>query len=82
MIALNWMKAGILYADRVTTVSPSYAHEIMTPEYGCGLDQILRMESGKVTGIVNGIDADLIILKRIRFLTYHFSLSDLSGKSS
>ncbi|WP_296174611.1 glycogen/starch synthase, partial [uncultured Streptococcus sp.] len=55
---LNWMKAGILYADRVSTVSPSYAHEIMTSQFGCNLDQILRMESGKVSGIVNGIDAD------------------------
>ena len=57
---LNWMKAGILYADRVSTVSPSYAHEIMTSQFGCNLDQILRMESGKVSGIVNGIDADLL----------------------
>ena len=71
---LNWMKAGILYADRVTTVSPSYAHEIMTSEYGCGLDQILRMESGKVTGIVNGIDADLYNPETDPLLTYHFSL--------
>ena len=79
---LNWMKAGILYADRVTTVSPSYAHEIMTAEYGCGLDQILRMESGKVTGIVNGIDADLYNPETDPLLTYHFSLSDLSGKAA
>ena len=75
------MKAGILYADRVTTVSPSYAHEIMTSEYGCGLDQILRMESGKVTGIVNGIDADLYNPETDPLLTYHFSLSDLQVSS-
>ena len=59
---LNWMKAGILYADRVTTVSPSYAGEIRTPEFGCNLDQILRMESGKLVGIVNGIDTEIYLM--------------------
>ncbi|GGE25590.1 glycogen synthase GlgA [Streptococcus himalayensis] len=78
---LNWMKAGILYADRVTTVSPSYAYEIMTPEFGCGLDQILRMEAGKVLGIVNGIDADLYNPETDSLLTYHFSKEDLTGKA-
>lgn len=58
---LNWMKAAVLYADRVTTVSPSYAGEIQTPEFGKGLDQIMRMESGKLSGIVNGIDTDLLL---------------------
>ncbi|MDT2613983.1 glycogen synthase GlgA [Enterococcus dongliensis] len=55
---VNFMKAGILYADRVTTVSPAYAEEIKTPAFGAGLDPILRMESGKLYGILNGIDYD------------------------
>ena len=77
---LNWMKAGILYADRVTTVSPSYAHEIMTAEFGCHLDQVLRMESGKLVGIVNGIDTDVYNPKTDKLLAYHFDKTDLSGK--
>lgn len=56
---VNFMKAGILYADRVTTVSPSYAEEIKKAEFGAGLDVILRMESGKLSGIVNGIDYEM-----------------------
>lgn len=79
---LNWMKAAVLYADRVTTVSPSYAHEIMTPAFGKGLDHVMRMESGKVSGIVNGIDTDLINPETDKHLPYHFSLSDLSGKTA
>ncbi|WP_244470135.1 glycogen/starch synthase, partial [Enterococcus cecorum] len=46
----------ILYANKITTVSPSYAQEIQTREFGCGLDVILRMENSKLSGIVNGID--------------------------
>ena len=59
------MKAGILYADRITTVSPSYSEEIKTPEFGCGLEVILRMESGKLQGILNGIDMKPTILQQI-----------------
>ncbi len=73
-------EGAVLYADRVTTVSPSYAHEIMTAEFGKGLDQILRMESGKVSGIVNGIDTDLFNPETDPL--WQFSLSnDLSGKA-
>lgn len=78
---LNWMKAAVLYADRVTTVSPSYAQEIMTPEFGKGLDQIMRMESGKISGIVNGIDADLFNPETDQYLAAPFSVDDLSGKA-
>ena len=53
---LSFMKAGLKFADHVTTVSPSYAREIATPEFGCGLDGVVRDRGAKVTGILNGID--------------------------
>ncbi len=53
---LNFMKAGLRYADLVTTVSPSYAGEIATPEFGCGLDGVIRGRGPAVVGILNGID--------------------------
>ena len=55
---LNPMKGGILYADQVTTVSPTYAREIRTPALGAGLDGVLRLISFKLTGILNGIDVE------------------------
>lgn len=56
---LSFLKAGLSYADHVTTVSQTYAHEITTPEFGCGLDGLLRLRAaqGRLSGIVNGIDA-------------------------
>jgi starch synthase len=53
---LSFLKGGIVYADAVTTVSPTYAHEIQTPELGFGLDGLLRHRRGALTGILNGID--------------------------
>lgn len=53
---LNLMKTGIVFADNVTTVSPTYAREITTPEHGCGLESILRGRGESLTGIVNGVD--------------------------
>ncbi|MDF3061341.1 MAG: glgA [Microvirga sp.] len=55
---LSFLKAGIVYSDHVTTVSSTYAREITTPEFGCGLDGLLRVkaEQGRLTGILNGID--------------------------
>ncbi|MDE1990604.1 MAG: glycogen synthase GlgA, partial [Betaproteobacteria bacterium] len=53
---LSFLKAGINYADRITTVSPRYAREIQTPELGCGLDGLLRHRSADLVGILNGID--------------------------
>lgn len=55
----NMLKGGLTYADMITTVSGTYAMEIQTPEYGEGLDAHLRYHSGKLRGIVNGIDYDI-----------------------
>lgn len=79
---LNWMKAATLYADRVTTVSPSYAQEIQTPAFGKGLDPVMRMVSGKLSGIVNGIDTAVLNPESDPLISHHFSKADLSGKAS
>ncbi|WP_164993316.1 glycogen synthase [Macrococcus sp. DPC7161] len=55
---LNLMKAGLFHADKITTVSPTYAEEIKTPFYGEGLETILQMRSRDLLGIINGIDAN------------------------
>ncbi len=55
---INFMKAGIVFGDRITTVSPNYAREIQTAEGGFGLDGVLRARSGKITGILNGLDTE------------------------
>jgi len=56
---LSFLKAGIQAADWITTVSPTYAGEILTPEYGCGLEGVLRERAGDLTGILNGADYGL-----------------------
>lgn len=55
---VNLMKGGIVYADQVTTVSPTYAKEIQTPQFGAGLDGVLRTAAPKLNGILNGIDVE------------------------
>ncbi len=54
----SFIKGGILYADQVTTVSPTYAKEIQTEMYGAGLDVLLKLHSNKLSGIINGINED------------------------
>lgn len=55
----SFLKAGLVFADQLTTVSPTYARELQRPEYGCGLDGLLRRRAGDFTGILNGIDTEV-----------------------
>jgi starch synthase len=77
---VSFMKAGIVWADAITTVSPTYAREIQTPEHGFGMDGVLRTHAGKLTGILNGVDYSIWNPETDPFLPAHFSTSDLSGK--
>jgi len=54
---ISFMKAGLVFGDRITTVSPGYAREIATPDYGCGLDGVIAARDGAVFGILNGVDS-------------------------
>lgn len=56
---ISALKAGLVWADRLTTVSPTYARELMTPEFGMGLDGVLQMRKADLSGILNGIDLDV-----------------------
>ena len=56
---IGFLKAGLQFADRITTVSPTYAQEIQTSANGCGLDGLLRLRSAALSGIRNGIDIDV-----------------------
>ncbi|RMH51379.1 MAG: glycogen synthase GlgA, partial [Zetaproteobacteria bacterium] len=77
---INCLKAGILAADHLTTVSPSYAEEICTPEYGCRLDGFLRRFAGKLTGIVNGIDTECWDPARDPHIACNYAAGRTSGK--
>ncbi len=70
---VNFMKAGIAFADLVTTVSPTYAKEILTQEFGCGLDGFLRHHRSKLVGVINGIDTEFFSPSSDRALRYPYS---------
>jgi starch synthase len=76
----NFMKTGILHADAITAVSRTYAQEIQTPEQGFGLDGLLRARSGRLFGIVNGMDYGDWNPATDPHLFYHYSANDPSGK--
>lgn len=79
---INFLKGGIVYSDAITTVSKKYAQEVLTPEFGCGLEGALKQRSKNLYGILNGIDyaewsptSDTLIPKT-------FTPNDLSGKAA
>ena len=78
---VSLMKAGLIYSDFLNTVSPTYAREIQTPEFGLGLDGLLRARSHVLTGILNGVDYSEWSPENDPHIAAPYSASDLSGKS-
>ena len=74
------LKGGLNYSDALNTVSPNYAREIQTPEYGFGLDGVLRERSSVLFGILNGADYAEWNPATDRFIAAHYSMANLSGK--
>lgn len=77
---LIWMKGAINYADKVIAVSPNYAREILTYEYGEGLDWTLQNNKDKLLGILNGIDYDEFNPETDKLIPYNYSSKDLTNK--
>ena len=77
---VNFLKTGILYADAVTTVSETYAREIQTPEYGMGMEGVLKSRGGSVAGIVNGVDYSIWSPEGDEHIARKYSAEDLEGK--
>ncbi|MGB4704395.1 MAG: glycogen synthase GlgA [Candidatus Saccharicenans sp.] len=78
---VNYLKAGLFYSDAISTVSPSYSREIQTPEFGCGLEGVLRKRSDRLFGILNGIDYHEWNPETDPALSAHYSKDNPTGKS-
>ena len=79
--SMSFLKGGLVFSDRILTVSPSYADEIRTPYYGEQLDGLMRARGDSLSGILNGIDNTVYDPATDRFLAAHFSSGDLAGKA-
>jgi starch synthase len=77
---VNFLKGGLIYSDYLTTVSPKYAEEIKTVEYGQGLDGVVRNRADRLTGILNGVDYSAWSPERDKVIASRYSAKDLSGK--
>lgn len=79
---LNCLKAGIVFADTITTVSPRYAREITTEALGCGLDDRLRLRQKRLFGILNGVDYGEWNTNNNKFLPHSYSITRMMGKAA
>ncbi len=79
---LSFMKAGLQFADRITTVSPTYAHEIATHEFGNGLDGVIRSRVADVSGILNGVDGEVWNPETDPALATRYTADDMAGKAA
>jgi starch synthase len=78
--SLSFMKAGLKFSQRVTTVSPNYAREIATEEFGCGLDGVIRARGTAVSGILNGVDGSIWNPASDPLIASNYSARSLKGK--
>jgi starch synthase len=79
---ISYLKGGINFSERLTTVSPTYAREILTPEFGFGFDGVLRRRADALSGILNGIDVERWNPENDEFIATSYSRADLSGKKA
>lgn len=77
---INFLKNGLLHADKLTTVSPTYAREIQTAEYGAGLDGLLRKRARDLVGILNGVDYHEWNPEIDKQIPFYYSIKNLTGK--
>ncbi len=78
--SVNLLKGGIVFSDYLTTVSPTYAQEILTPEFGFGLDGVLKRRLSRFSGILNGIDIEVWNPNTDPYLPARYSVADRAGK--
>lgn len=78
---MSMIKGGILFADKIMTVSPNYAREILTTEFGCGLEGVLKAREDDLVGITNGIDHDVWNPKKDKLIPHRYDAKSLAGKA-
>ncbi|HKV05847.1 MAG TPA: glycogen synthase GlgA [Candidatus Acidoferrales bacterium] len=79
---LNFLKGGLIFADYLTTVSRRYAKEIQTPEYGCGLEGVIRSRGERLVGILNGVDYGVWSPEADTLIAQNYSVHNLEGKKA
>ena len=77
---INFLKGGLIFSDYITTVSKRYAKEIQTPEYGCGLEGVIRNREDRLVGILNGVDYAVWSPEADTFIAQNYSAQNLDGK--
>ena len=78
--AVSFMKAGISFANIINSVSNTYSHEILTPEYGAGMEIVLHQRKDDLYGILNGADYSVWNPETDKHIPYHYTANDLTGK--
>src|SRR5579872_499357 len=79
---VNFLKGGLIFADYLTTVSRRYAKEIQTPEYGCGLEGVIRGRADRLVGILNGVDYATWSPETDTLIAQNYSVHNLEGKKA